>query len=212
MKKTLIGCGIVAAIGFFFCIFIYSMIKGYNNDFNLREQKIVLQDKRRENIHNDIFQEMKAKGFITDADADKQMEAIKLNMNAPIPAAAVSQGMLGSLAVTRATMPFNEKFYENLMKSVEHHQKDFKDAQDKKLVLIAQYKKVLNDIPNKWFASWLGFPSKNINLEEQSEVIGSKATKDTWKTKQMDVINPIPEKTVVTPEAPVTKEVPKKKK
>jgi hypothetical protein len=45
-----------------------------------------------------------------------------------------------------------------------------------------------------------------------SEVIGSKATKDTWKTKQMDVINPIPEKPVVTPEVPVTKEVPKKKK
>lgn len=142
-----------------------------------------------------MYQDLKSSGAIRNVSQEDFRKIVELNMNAKIPVGTVQPGAFGGMAVTRQTMGENmQAMDKELMRKIQPYIKDIEKAQTSKIKIVRDYKRVLRNIPDKWFASFFGFPSAEVDLKKESEIISSGETKETVKTKTMDAVNPLGDK------------------
>jgi len=171
-------------------LMIYSCGKGYNNKFVHYEEEILAVNQYVENKHNSMYQDLKTSGALRNVSQEDFRKIVELNMNAKIPVGSVQPGAFGGMAVTRQNMGANmQDLDKELMHKIQPYVKDIEKAQTSKIKLLRDYKRTLRNIPDKWYAKILGFPSAEIDLKKESEILSSGETKETVRTKTMDAIN-----------------------
>jgi hypothetical protein len=175
----------------------YSCTKGANNKFVHYEEEIIAVKHYIENKHNSMYQDMKSSGAIRNMSQEQFRAIVELNMNSKIPTGSIQPGAFGGMAVTKQNMGENfQEMDKELMRKIQPYVKDIERAQTAKIKLVRDYKRTLRNIPDKWYASILGFPSAEINLKDEAEVISSGESKETMRTKTMDAINPTGDKSL----------------
>jgi hypothetical protein len=78
---------------------------------------------------------------------------------------------------------------KELMRKIQPYIKDIEKAQTSKIKIVRDYKRTLRNIPDMWFAKAFGFPSSEIDLKKEQELISSGETKETVRTGIQDAIN-----------------------
>ena len=184
------------AIGLILLITLpYSCAKGYNNKFVHYEEEILALNHFVENKHNSMYQDLKSSGAIRNVSQEDFRKIVELNMNSKIPTGTVQPGAFGGMAVTKLNMGENmQAMDKELMRKIQPYIKDIEKAQTSKIKIVRDYKRTLRNIPDKWFASLFGFPSAEVDLKKESEIISSGESKETVRTKTMDAVNPLGDK------------------
>jgi hypothetical protein len=195
IAKAGIGCG--GALFVFLIVggIIYGTIKGANNKFVRQEQEILALDKYILNKMNTAYQDLKTSGAVRNVSMEDFTKIVSLNTNAAIPSASVKPGAFGGMAITKQNMGENsQELDKQILAKIQPYMKDIEKAKTLKIKAVRNYQTTLDSIPDKWFASWLGFPSKRIDLAKENEMIMAGDTSEAKKTGIQDAINPLGDK------------------
>jgi hypothetical protein len=194
-KKIAMGCGGVF-LAFVIVILIgYGVIKSKNNGFVRGEEEILALDKFIINKTNTAYQDLKTSGAIRNMSMEDFTKIVSLNTNAAIPSAAVKPGGFGGMAITKQNMGENAQDVDKTMLAkIKPYMMEIERAKTLKIKAVRNYQTKLRSIPDKWFASFLGFPSKRIDLDKEEALISSGETKEQERTGVQDAINPLSDK------------------
>jgi hypothetical protein len=193
-QKIAIGCGGALLAVLIAGGIVYGTIKGYNNSFVKQEEEILSLDKYIINKRDTAYQDLKSSGAIRNMSMEDFTKIVSLNTNAAIPSAAVKPGF-GGMAVTKQNMGEDAQAIDkDLLKKIQPYMKEIERAKTLKIKAVRNYNATLRNIPDKWFASWLGFPSKRIDMSKEEETLLSGDSKETQRTGVQDAINPLGDK------------------
>lgn len=195
LQKFGIGCGGAVLAALLVLLIGYGVVKSQNNSFVRQEEEILALDKFILNKMNTAYQDLKTSGAIRNVSMEDFTKIVSLNTNAQIPSAAVKPGAFGGMAVTKQNMGENaQQIDKEMLRKIQPYMKEIERAQTLKIKAVRNYQAKLRSIPDKWFASWLGFPSDRIDLKKESQMITSGETKEAERTGIQDAINPVGEK------------------
>jgi hypothetical protein len=191
-SKFAIGCGGALAAVLILGLIVYGVIKGQNNKFVKKEQNILALNKYIVNKTNTAYQDLKTSGAIRNVSMEDFSKIISSNTNAAIPSAAVKPGGFGGMAITKQNMGENAQDIDKAMLAkIKPYMLEIEKAKTLKIKAIRDYQTTLKSIPDKWFASWLGFPSADIDLKKEAELMVSGDTKEAERTGIQDAVNPV---------------------
>jgi hypothetical protein len=191
-SKVGIGVGIVFGSLLLLSLITYGVIASKNNKFVRKEQNILALNKFILNKTNTVYQDLKTSGAVRNMSMEDFTKIVSLNTNAAIPSAAVKPGGFGGMAITKQNMGENSQDIDKAMLAkIKPYMLEIERAKTLKIKAVRDYQTTLKSIPDKWFASWLGFPSADIDLKKEAELIVSGDTKEAEKTGIQDAVNPL---------------------
>jgi hypothetical protein len=191
-SKIGIGCGGAVAALLILGLIGYGVVKSKNNKFVRAEEEIVALDKYVANKMNTAYQDLKTSGSVRNMSMEDFTKIVQLNTDAKIPAGTVQPGAFGGMAVTRQNMGQNaQDIDKDMLKKIQPYMKEVERAQTLKIKAVRNYRAMLREIPEKWFASWLGFPTDRVDLKKADEIMRSGETAETQRTGIQDAINPV---------------------
>jgi hypothetical protein len=191
-SKIGIGCGGAVAVVLVLGLVAYGIVSSKNNGFVRKEQNILALNKFILNKTNTAYQDLKTSGAIRNVSMEDFTKIISSNTNAAIPSAAVKPGGFGGMAITKQNMGENAQDIDKAMLAkIKPYMLEIEKAKTLKIKAIRDYQTSLRSIPDKWFAKWLGFPSADIDLKKESEMMVSGDTKEAERTGVQDAVNPL---------------------
>lgn len=190
-----IGCGGALVGALILGLIGYGIVKGQNNKFVRKEQNILALNKFILNKTNTVYQDLKTSGAVRNMSMEDFTKIVSLNTNAAIPSAAVKPGGFGGMAITKQNMGENSQDIDKAMLAkIKPYMLEIEKAKTLKIKAVRDYQTTLKSIPDKWFAQWLGFPSADIDLKKEAELMVAGDTKEAEKTGIQDAINPLGDK------------------
>jgi hypothetical protein len=177
MNKTLIV--VVALVGLFVVVPSCMSIVIYNGLVSV-ENQIEAAHKDTQNVHANIFQNMKTQNVAVDKYGDMVIKAI----DAAIGGRYGEGGSQAAFQWIKENNPtIDPVVFGKLQNVIEAGYSEFKASQTKKLDVIRVYKDKLRTFPSNMVAGMLGFP--RIPIAEWEKIVTSKQTKEDFASGEL---------------------------
>lgn len=182
--KNLVICGVS---GFFMLAIVTIVTMGvtnYNKMVGL-ENKVEAIDKDMQNVHASIFNNIKSQGLTVESYGDLVIRGINAAMSG-------RYGATGSGAVMQWIQEQNPNIDPDVIKKlqivIESGYNRFEATQRTKVDVVRIYKNVVQRFPSNIIAAVFRFPRRPWEVIDR--MITTEETKETWKTGNMEIIDP----------------------
>lgn len=174
--KVIVILSVVAMFIFVPSCMVVSMYNGLTS----MENRIEAAHKDTQNIHANIFQNMKMQGVAVDKYGDMVIKAI----NAAIGGRYGDGGSKAAWSWIQENNPtIDPEVFKKLQLVIEAGYGEFKAAQTSKLDMIRVYKNKLRTFPSNIVAGLFGFPK--VNMDEFEKIVTSKQTKNDFASGEL---------------------------